>query len=196
MAAPGGPIELEGPTHVTVLLRAEQGKVGKVRAFSNDCPLDAGGLPMHWLTGVKPAESVGLLVRLIGEDAAQGRKGEPAIHALAMHAGGEAQSALEKLAAAGPDEKLRKSAIFWLANARGRPGYQLVSRLAREDGSEKVREHAIFALTQTREPEAIPAIIRIAREDKNPKVRKQAMFWLGQSKDPRALAFFEEILSR
>lgn len=195
-AGPVRPIKLEGPTHATVLLRVEQNKVGKVRAFSRDCPLDAGGLPMHWLTAVKPAESVALLARLTGEASAEGRKAEATVHALAWHAGGEAQAALEKLAAAGPDEKLRKSAIFWLASARGRPGYQAVSRLAREDGDDKVREHAIFALTQTRDPEAIPAIIRIAREDKNPKVRKQAMFWLGQSKDPRATKFFEEILSR
>ena len=42
--APAGPVKLEGPTHENVLLRVEGGTIGKVRSFSMDCPLDAGGL--------------------------------------------------------------------------------------------------------------------------------------------------------
>jgi hypothetical protein len=190
-------VELEGPSHVSVLLRAEGGAIGKIRAYSSDCPLDAGGLPLHWLTGVKPAESVALLLRRADAEGADRKSTvEPAVHALAMHAGGEAQAALERLASSAPLEQTRKSALFWLAAARGRAGYQAVSRSAREDPSDKVREHAIFALTQSKEPEAIPTIVRIAREDRSPRVRKQAMFWLGQSRDPRAFKFFEEVLSR
>lgn len=49
-ASRSGPVLLEGPTQVAVLLR--------------DCPIDAGGLTLHWLTSVKPAESVAMLWRL------------------------------------------------------------------------------------------------------------------------------------
>src|SRR5687767_1458756 len=42
LASPGGPVKLEGPTHIAVLFRAEQGAVVKIRQFSIDCPLDAG----------------------------------------------------------------------------------------------------------------------------------------------------------
>src|SRR5262245_5270717 len=52
--APPVPVKLEGPSHVAVLFRAEQGVVGKIRTFTMDCPLDAGGLPVHWLTDVRP----------------------------------------------------------------------------------------------------------------------------------------------
>ncbi len=179
-----GPVQLEGPTHVAVLLRAEGGKVGKIRTFTIDCPIDAGGLALHWLTAVKPAESVAMLVRQAAEETATGERRkssrDSAVHAIAMHAGPEAAEALDKLATGSPSEEVRKTAIFWLANSRGRQGYLTVARLSREDSSDKVREHAVFALTQSSEPEAIPAIVRVAKEDKVPHVRGQALFWLAQ----------------
>lgn len=181
--APNQPVQLEGPTHVSILLRAEQGTVSKIRSFSVDCPLDAGGLPMYWLTGVQSAESVAMLVRYATENATNERRksaADPAVHALAVHAGPEAAAALEKLATSSPSEQIRKSAIFWLANSRGHQGYEIVARVAREDPSDKVREHAVFALTQSSDPGAIPAIIRVAKEDKIAHVRGQALFWLAQ----------------
>ncbi len=183
-APPSGPrpVKLEGPTHLAVLLRAEQGSVAKVRAFTEDCPLDAGGLAMHWLTEVKPAESVALLVKYAEADGAGRRSmADEAVAAIAQHAAGEATAVLEKLATSPQrSESVRKSAVFWLANARGRAGYQVVARLVREDPVDKLREHAVFALTQSHEPEAIPTIIKVAREDRSPHVRGQALFWLAQ----------------
>jgi HEAT repeat protein len=190
MTAPppaSGPIKLEGPTHATILLRVDGGQIGKIRAFSGDCPLDAGGLPVHWLTDVRPGESVALLA---------GQPGESATHAIAMHAGPEADKTLERLATAPQDEKVRRTAIFWLANSRGRRGFEVVNRLAREDSSEKVREHAIFALTQSKEPEAIPSIVRIAKEDKSPRVRGQALFWLAQRASRQAAATITDAIDR
>ncbi|MCX6593932.1 MAG: HEAT repeat domain-containing protein [Acidobacteria bacterium] len=179
-----GPVQLEGPTHVSILLRAEQGKIQKVRSFAIDCPLDGGGLPLYWLTGVAADQSVEVLVGLVAEDGATGERtkavGDSAVHAIAMHAGPAAAAALDKMALSSPSEKIRRSALFWLANSRGRPGYLTVARASREDPSDKVREHAVFALTQSAEPEAMPAIIRVAKEDKVPHVRGQALFWLAQ----------------
>jgi hypothetical protein len=193
------PVRLEGPSHVVILMRYEQGAGEKVRVFSPDCPLDAGGLPFYWLSGVKPSESVAMLMAWFkrAQENRVGNKGpDSAVHAIAMHAGPEAETALMTLAAPAQAESTRKSALFWLANSRGRQGYDVVSKVAREDGSDKVREHAIFALTLSRQPEAIPALIQIAKEDKAPRVRKQAMFWLGQSRDRRAIEFFEQVLGR
>lgn len=172
--APGGPVQLEGPSHIVVLLRTEGGAVGKIKTFTADCPLDAGGLPMHWIAGAKPAESVAMLEKYVSE------KRDSSVHAIAMHAGREASAALDKLASSNSSEAVRKSAIFWLAVSRGREGYQTVARLVREDASPKVREHAIFALTQSSEPDAIPAVIAVAKQDRDLHVRGQALFWLAQ----------------
>ncbi|MCC7343182.1 MAG: HEAT repeat domain-containing protein [Bryobacterales bacterium] len=183
-AAPaGGAVKLEGPTQEHVLLRVEGGALGKIRSFSADCPLDAGGLPFHWLTGVSAAESVAFLAAQVsqaGTAREEQRKADGAIHAIAQHAGDEALRALERVAAQGSTEKIKHQALFWLGNSRGEEGYRVVARVLREDASEKVREHAIFALTQSRAPGAVEAIVRAAKEDKSAQVRGQALFWLAQ----------------
>lgn len=197
-AAPATPVRLEGPSHVVVLMRYEQGVPEKLRVFSPDCPLDGGSLPFYWISNVKPAESVAMLTSWLEKrQEGGGRSGsDAAIHAIALHAGSEAEAALTKFANLSTAEQTRKSALFWLARSRGKTGYDVVAKTAAADSSDKVREHAVFALTQSKQPEAIPTVIRIAREDKSPRVRKQAMFWLGQSRDKRALEFFEQVLAK
>jgi hypothetical protein len=185
--APPGPIQLEGSTHAAILLRIADGKVQKIRAFSVDCPLDAGGLPFIWLTGVQPSDSVAYLAK---------NATDSAVHAIAMHAGPEAGKALEKFAASGDSEKVRKAAVFWLAVSRGRPGYEVVNRIVRNDPSEKVREHAVFALAQSKEPDALPAVIAVAKQDGSAHVRGQALFWLAQKASKQASAAITEAIER
>jgi hypothetical protein len=124
-APPSGPVQLEGPTHVAILLRVDERDVRKIRSYSLDCPLDAGGLPVVWLTGVQAGESVAYLAKS-GEDSA--------VHAIAMHSGPEAEKALNTFAMSGSTEKLRKSAIFWLAVSRG---HNRCDRAGSGYGSEK-----------------------------------------------------------
>src|SRR3989440_2237593 len=50
----------ENPGRVLVLWRVADKNVGKIRVFTDDCELDAGGLPVYWLTDVKAKESIGL----------------------------------------------------------------------------------------------------------------------------------------
>lgn len=184
-----GPVKLEGPTHENILLRVEGGAVMKIRSFSMDCPLDAGGLPFHWLSDVNPGQSVaylsGFLVDAQGVRERQ-RMADGALHAIAQHSGGDAAKAMERFAMSGPTERIRKQSLFWLANSRGAEGYRIVARALQEDPSAKVREHAIFCLTQSKEPGAIPAIVAAAKEDKSVKVRGQALFWLAQRASSQA----------
>ena len=133
------PVRLEGPSHVVVLLRFEQQTPDKLRVFSPDCPLDAGGLPFTWLSNVKPSESVAMLTGWATrqpENAGRNKRSDAAVHAIAMHAGPEAQAALIKFADASQSESTRKSALFWLANSRGKAGYDVVSKVVREDPSD------------------------------------------------------------
>ena len=50
---------------MVVLFRVVSRQVERVRVFSEDCALDAGGREVTWLTGVRPAESVALLESLV-----------------------------------------------------------------------------------------------------------------------------------
>lgn len=171
-------VKLEGPTHLVVLYRVEDHRIEKIRTFTPECTLDAGGLPFIWLTGVSAPESIRMLAGIAKDQ--QLHRVEPAISAIAMHADASADQALEELVSPGEPEQVRRQAVFWLGNARGRRGFEVVSRIVREDASDRVREHAIFALTQSKEPKAMDVIVGVAHNDRSPRVRGQALFWLAQ----------------
>lgn len=174
-------LSLEGPDKLFVFYRVEQNAVSKVKLASPDCAIDAGGLPVVWLTGVSPDVSVRYLESLVpGEHSA--------VAAIALHKGDAADRALDSMAGGNYSDRIRKDAIFWLGVSRGRRGYDKVLSILNSDGNDKIREHAIFALTQSKEREAIPAIIRVARQDRSPHVRSQALFWLSQSAQKKIAA--------
>jgi len=59
------PVRLEVGTHLVVLVRLVAGRVERLRTLDDECPIDAGGRAVHWLTGISPAESVRYLDALI-----------------------------------------------------------------------------------------------------------------------------------
>jgi hypothetical protein len=184
---PAGTVRLEGAPEFFVFYRVEGKQVGKIRTFSMDCNIDAGGLQVFWLTGVNAAESVALLESLMPTtDFREDRRMvDNAISAIALHKDPAADAALDRNVAASKPEQVRRQAAFWLGNARGPHGYQTLTRLLREDASEAVREHAVTALAQSKEPGAISTILTVARDDKSAKVRGQALFWLAQRAEAR-----------
>jgi hypothetical protein len=180
--------ERESPDQILVMFRVADQSVGKIRVFTDDCELDAGGLPVHWLTNVKPKESIDLLASYVGGtgEKAERRKSEAAITAIALHADSAADPTLEKFVDAKRPEEVRKNTAFWLGNVRGRKGYEILRRMVRDDPSDKVREQCVFALHVSKVPEAVNAIIELGRTDKNARVRGQALFWLSQKAGQKA----------
>jgi hypothetical protein len=188
-----GPIHLEGPDTMVVLYRVENKAIERVRIFSPDCELDAGGRAIHWLDGVSPADSIALLTSLAsGVD----RVRSGALAAMAMHRDEVAVPALLSLARQSPEARVRGDALFWLAQTAGRTVAGEITAAIENDPDTDVKKRAVFALGQLPKDEGVPLLINVARTNKNPAVRKQAMFWLGQSKDPRALDFFAQILGK
>ncbi len=176
-----------------VFYRAEAGRVTNIRIFSADCELDAGGRPVIWLTGAPPQQSVALLASFVRSEANWSERdhrsiAKRAVTAIALHAGNDADQALEAMAAPDQPEAVRKHVAFWLGEARGQRGYQALRRMLREDPSDDVREKAIFGLHVSDEPQALDAIIAAARDDRSRKVRGQALFWLGQKAGKKATA--------
>lgn len=145
-------IKLEGPTELVVLYRVENRQVDKVRSFSPECDLDAGGLPFIWLTGVNSAGSVKLLEGIARDSAGaareQNRRADSAVSAIAMHADPAAEKALEDLLASSQPDELRRRAVGGLA--------------------------------QRNDPKALNFLVGVAHNDKSPHVRGQALFWLAQ----------------
>jgi len=218
-----GVIHLEPPDHAVILFRIVDRAIERIRALSPDCEIDAGNVPVHWISGVPPAESVALLAGLV-TSVEMGRNG--ALGAIALHADASADAALDRFAAAGQPEEIRRRAIGSLGSTRGRHGLETLRNLLAGDASAAIRTRVVGAIAESKEPDAlnlliatarndrdpqvqrraisalgnphaakgVPVLIEIAQTSKLPEMRKHAMSALGQTHDPRALAFFEQVL--
>jgi hypothetical protein len=178
-------VKLEGPTHLVVLLRVENHQTGKIHTFSPECDLDAGGLPLIWLTDVTAPESIRFLLSIAkgGPNTArdQVRLGDTAVTAIALHADPAADNALEELAAPNQPETLRRQAIFWLGNSRGPRGFETLVAVAHNDNSARVRGQALFWLAQKAGQKMAESSIRDAiANDPETEVKKRAVFALTQ----------------
>ena len=188
----GGSAKLEGPRSIAVLFRAENKRIMKIRVVSMDCALDAGGLSLVWLTGVKPAESIELLETFVKGSDLEAHDDDHASHgaltAIALHADPAADRALESFTRTDQPESLRKQTAFWLGAARERAGLIALEKMAKSDPSSEVRAHVTFALSVSHEQGAIEDMIRMAHDDQSSHVRGQALFWLAQKAGQKAVA--------
>jgi hypothetical protein len=185
------PIKLEGSDRMVVLVRVADRRVERIRIFSEDCELDAGGRDVYWLENVRPADSIALLESL-ATGADERRMAEGAIAAIAMHGEAAADAALERLVAPGNPASLRKKVTFWLGNTRKRPGLDLLKRVLRDDPSHDVQKAAVFGVSQSQEADAVDLLIATGRTHAEREVRGEAIFWLGQKAGAKAASAITE----
>jgi hypothetical protein len=187
------PIRLEPADFFFVLFRVEEKQITRIRTYSANCPLDAGGKAVHWFTNVAVNDSVNYMKSFIGTTATR-KLNDSAVTVLALTDGDQPLNELLRLARDGGTSQVKGNALFWLAQRAGQKAVGTITAAIENDPDTDVKKKAVFALSQLPKDEGVPLLIQQARTNKNPVVRKQAMFWLGQTKDPRALKFFEEIL--
>jgi len=179
-----GVIHLEPPDSAIVMLRVEGGEVQRLRNLSPNCEIDAGNLPVHWLTDVKPAESVAWL---IGMAEKRDRYSDSAMNAMAVHSDPSAETALKRYLEPSQPSSVRTRAVGWFGNYRGRSGYEVLKNLASNDNDERVRERAVQQLGSSREPDSIDVLINIARKDTNPRLRMAAISSLNRRSGKKVL---------
>jgi HEAT repeat protein len=187
--ATAGVVHLEPAAEAVIFFRVEASAVGRIRALSPYCEIDAANLPVHWITGVKPADSIALLSTFASD---LGSVGDGAASALAAHGDPATVAALERLLTPEQPEWLRLRIVSRLA-PRGMDG---LKRVIAGDSSDNVRKRAVSALANVPDGAGIPVLIELVRTTQDAPVRKQAMNSLQQSRDPQALVFFEEVLKR
>jgi hypothetical protein len=187
------PIRLEPADFFFVMFRIEEKHITRIRTYSANCPLDAGGKAVHWFTNVSVNDSVSYMKTFIAPAAAR-KMNDSAVTVLALTEGDRPLNELLSIARDGSTASVKGNALFWLAQRAGAKAVGTITAAIENDPDTEVKKKAVFALSQLPKDEGVPLLIQQARTNKNPAVRKQAMFWLGQSKDPRALKFFEEIL--
>jgi len=181
-----GPVMLEGSSTLAILFRLEHHAVDKMRIVSGECDLDAGGLPVILLNGVRPADSIALLESMMKPDQYQ------ALEAIAMHEDPAVDPALERFGNASQPEKLREKLGFALAAFRGKRGFDLLKRLNANEASDRVREKNMFAFSIIQQPQAVDFLLDAARNDKSPRVRSQALFWIAHKAGERQKAAIKD----
>ena len=177
-------VPLEASGKMLILYRVQNNAVQKIRAFSFECPLDAGGLRFVWLTGVPATASVTYLKGFAASR--EDHLADSAIFAIAQHSGPEADNVLETLARPDNSEGTREKVSFWLGASRSAKGAELLKRMLETDPSENVRNKVTFALSISKQSEATETLIAAAHNDRSPHVRAQALFWLAQKAGKRA----------
>jgi HEAT repeat protein len=196
--APDASVQL-WQSRFSIFFRVVSGAIERVRVFSEECAIDAGGRIVHWIDDVKAAESVALLMTFVPTPATETRRDrivDGAITAIALHGDPAADAALDTLVARDRPDHLRKKAAFWMGQARGRRGFETLRRMVADDPSIAFRKSAVFALSQSSEPEAIPTIIDLAKRDQSSEIRGEALFWLAQKAGRKAAETITEAIEK
>ena len=188
-------VKLEGSGQMTVLLRISERQVERVRVFSEDCQLDAGGRQVFWLDNVRPPDSIAYLESLVtGQADRRDRVVEGAISAIALHADAAADASLERLVARRTSLTTSGGEFHsgWAMRgarrgldilAPDRQGGSQASRCARSQSSASRR-----ARSPTPSRRSSP---QRAANDQT-AVRGEAIFWLGQKAGRKASAAITE----
>jgi hypothetical protein len=188
-----GPVKLEGAERMMVLFRIAERQVDRIRTFSEDCEVDAGGRPMVWLENVQPSDSVALLESLVTPEPERARRvSNGALSAIAMHADGAAGPLLERFARRHESTTVRGEALFWIAQRNDRNAEAVILDALDKDPSAAVRKRAVFALGQLESGRGIPSLIKTARTNSDPATRGEAIFWLAQKAGQKAAAAITE----
>ena len=196
-SAAQGPVKLEGPERMLVLFRVAEKQVERIRAFSEDCELDAGGRAVLWLDGVQPAESVALLESIVsGTQERRSRITNGALSAIAQHADSAAGAALERLARTHTASATRGEALFWVGQRGDANAASIISTALEKDPAADVRKRAVFALSQLPNDGGVDPLIRIARTHTDTAVRGEAIFWLGQKAGRKAAGAITEAIEK
>jgi len=174
---------------IEMLVRFDQGKVDKIRFIGTSCQVDAGGLPLTWLTDVKADDSVTWLTGLVTAD--DKRHSDQALAAIAMHETQKATAALEGFASSANPLWLREKGAFWLGAGRGHEGFVALKRLE-GDADPEFRKKLSFDLFVSHDPAAIDEVIVMAKADKDVGVREQAIFWVGQKAGKKAISMLKD----
>lgn len=188
---PTGPVPLEAGTSLLVMARVANGRIERVRTFSDDCPLDAGGRAVTIVEGVTPDASVRWLSELIPSSlAADGRSSiyNNALSAIGQTAGAAADAALVTFTDASHPSQVRRQAVFWIGQSRGSTGLSTLKALLAREPAGGMRRSVVQAISRSRVPEALPALVAIAKNDPDAATRGEALFWLAQSAGKAAAA--------
>jgi len=188
VSSPAGPVPIEAGTGLVVMARLIGGAVERLKTVGDDCPIDAGGRTVLWLSNVTPAESIRFLTTLTGPTAPERTMYElerqtatVAVRAIGLHADRSADATLETIATKHTDTTVRHQAASSLGANRGAFGVLALSKMiaalpAETTRNVEERRNLISAMGQSREAGAIDAL-RGLTKDQDSRVRSDAWYY-------------------
>jgi hypothetical protein len=102
-------------TALQLFVRFVDGRVDRVLAVGDDCPVDVGATPVHALDGVTPTASATLLAEVAQH--ASGELVDQALHALSLHERVGTDALLAVARDGRQPGKTRHQAFFWLGQS-------------------------------------------------------------------------------
>jgi hypothetical protein len=185
------PVRLEGGANLVVLLRLVAGRVERLRTLDDECPIDAGGRTVQWLSGITAAESVRYLDTLVRTStplpANEQRLAVAAVAAIALHRDAAADAPLDRLIAEDRPEVLARQAATWMGVARGAHGFEALTGALGRATDPRRRQMLVTALGQSRQPKTADALLTLARTDPDAAIRAEAVHWYARQPSPGVL---------
>ena len=140
------PIHLEPVGYFFVMFRVEEKQITRIRTFSENCPLDAGGKAVHWFNNVPVSDSVNYMKTFMSP-AATRRLNDSAVTVIAMTKGDQALNELLTIAKNGATPQAKGNALFWLAQRAGDKAVGTITAAIENDPDTEVKKKAVFALS-------------------------------------------------
>jgi hypothetical protein len=163
-----------------------------------ECTVDANSRQVFSIDGVMQEQSIAFLEGIIaGVDTPQKGKHlvEKAVAGIAMHLGQRAHSALETYTTH-VNEKIRHEAIFWLGQARNKPGHEsLIAIINDLDRSRIERKHGVFSLSVNSYSGASQTLVDYAKNHRSEDIQTESLFWLSQNYKDKAGEAIEYVLA-
>ncbi|BDC51330.1 hypothetical protein F183_A36460 [Bryobacterales bacterium F-183] len=190
-----GPIaRLEGTREAFVFIRVENGQAQRIRTFSPDCEIDAGGLPVLYFDTVAQSGMLAFLRTFVNWDS--GKLADHAVQAIGLLPEADALQATEQYLVANLPISARRNAATALGEFHPDRAIPLLTRILHQDDEPRMREHAVYALSLSPKGTALLLDIANRKVQAAPAIRQKAVFWLARSSLPEARRYIETILER
>jgi HEAT repeat protein len=171
------------------LLREPHGpSVTRVEIYNLDRAREYSGYRVYWLGRASNEESLNLLRGLV-DSRQEGRVGEHATMAIALHDDARVAGILKSLVRQSSIEKARTNAIFWLGQIGGETPF-LAELIRNESESVEARKQAAFAIGISKDSDAISALQNLYSSVTHRDVKEQIIFAASINEDKDAAVNF------
>ena len=163
-----------------IFIRRGRTGLDRVVVVGTRCPIDTQSERITRISGVATESSVRFFERALSK-VSNSKMAQDVLFVIAQHGGVEATEALVRLSMA--ERPWQKDVYFWLAQLRGRPGFEAVRKAIERGPSEELGPHLVFCISQSPLPEMREELKRIARKHSDERLRGEALFWLAERHD-------------